>query len=226
MASARSASTLRSEMCDETTCCRSSMSYTKMPSSLFISGSTSRGTAMSMKNMGRLRRLLRNFSPCSLRKMVCGAPVELMTMSAWHGVVQFFERDRLAVELLRQGCGAFESAIANVNLLRAMRQQMPRGQLAHLARTDEVNALALEVAENLLCQVDGDRRDRYGRSGDRGLGPHALGDGEGTRSAGRRAANRSRRPLVPSHTLPLPVPGSAARPRPSNRGSRPRGIRA
>src|SRR5271157_174445 len=83
MASARSASVLRSAMCDETTCCKSSMSYTKMPSSLFMSGSISRGTAISIKNMGRFLRRLRNFSPCSLRKIACGAPVELITMSAF-----------------------------------------------------------------------------------------------------------------------------------------------
>ena len=45
-------------------------------------GSISRGTAMSMKNMGRFLRAWRNFSPCSLRKMAWGAPVELMMMSA------------------------------------------------------------------------------------------------------------------------------------------------
>src|SRR5208283_4580775 len=83
MASARSASVLRSAMCDETTCCKSSMSYTKMPSSLFMSGSISRGTAISIKNMGRFLRRLRNFSPCSLRKIACGAPVELITISAF-----------------------------------------------------------------------------------------------------------------------------------------------
>ena len=40
------------------------------------------GTAISMKNMGRLRRRWRKAWPCSGRKMGCGAPVELMTMSA------------------------------------------------------------------------------------------------------------------------------------------------
>jgi len=38
---------------------------------------------MSMKNIGRLRRRRRNSWPCSRRKIGCGAPVELMTMSAW-----------------------------------------------------------------------------------------------------------------------------------------------
>jgi len=69
-------------MCEVTACCRSSMSYTKMPSSLFISGSTSRGTAMSMKNMGRFLRRLKNISPCSRLKMATGAPVEVITISA------------------------------------------------------------------------------------------------------------------------------------------------
>ena len=42
----------------------------------------SRGTAMSMKNMGRFLRAWRNFSPCFFSKMAWGAPVELMMMSA------------------------------------------------------------------------------------------------------------------------------------------------
>src|ERR1017187_7119191 len=53
-----------------------------MPSTLFISGSTSRGTAISIKNMGLLRRSAMSFSPCSRRKMKCGEPVEVITMSA------------------------------------------------------------------------------------------------------------------------------------------------
>ena len=50
------------------------------------SGSTSRGTAISTKNMGRKRRRCRNRWACSLRKMASGAPVEVMTMSAWSAV--------------------------------------------------------------------------------------------------------------------------------------------
>ena len=43
----------------------------------------SRGTAMSMKNIGRFLRACRNFSPCCFSKIAWGAPVELMMMSAW-----------------------------------------------------------------------------------------------------------------------------------------------
>ena len=47
-----------------------------------MSCETSRGTAMSMKNIGRFLRRARNCSPCSRRKMAWGAPVDVMTMSA------------------------------------------------------------------------------------------------------------------------------------------------
>src|SRR5436309_870095 len=82
MASARSASFRRSATWLVTACCRSSMSYAKMPSSFAIPCETSRGTAISMKNIGRFLRRARNCSPCSRRKIACGAPVEVITMSA------------------------------------------------------------------------------------------------------------------------------------------------
>ena len=40
-----------------------------LAASLAISGETSRGTAMSMKNIGRFLRRARNCSPCSRRKI-------------------------------------------------------------------------------------------------------------------------------------------------------------
>ena len=46
----------------------------KAPSSRFTSGSTSRGTAISMKNIGPIRRRCRNCCACSRRKMGCAAP--------------------------------------------------------------------------------------------------------------------------------------------------------
>ena len=85
--------------------------------------------------------------------------------------------------------GAFVGAIADENLIRAVRQQVPRRQLAHLARADQVNALALQIAEDLLGQIDRDRRDRDRRRGDRGLGAHALGHGEGARAAAHPVAD-------------------------------------
>src|ERR1017187_9119527 len=60
----------------------SAFSASFLRSATFISGSTSRGTAISIKNMGLLRRSAMSFSPCSRRKMKCGEPVEVITMSA------------------------------------------------------------------------------------------------------------------------------------------------
>ncbi len=69
---------------------------------------------MSMKNMGRLRRRRMKATPCSRRKMGCGAPVELMTMSALAGrLVDAFKRDHTAVERLCHGAGAGHGAIGN-----------------------------------------------------------------------------------------------------------------
>jgi hypothetical protein len=40
-----------------------------------------------------------------------------------------------------------------------MGHEMACGQLAHLARADEINVLAMQVAENLLREFDSYRSD-------------------------------------------------------------------
>ena len=55
---------------------------------------------------------------------------------------------------------------------------MAQGQFRHLARPEDENGPARQVAEDLPCQLDGNRRDGDGHAGDAGLGPHALGDVE------------------------------------------------
>src|SRR5262249_3202153 len=52
------------------------------------------------------------------------------------GVVEFIEMDSLSAETLRQSCGSIISAISNEDGSRSVGQQMPRCQLAHLARPD------------------------------------------------------------------------------------------
>ena len=86
-----------------------------------------------------------------------------------------------AVELLGQRGGALVGAIADVNLAGAVRQQVARSQFAHLARADQVDALAFEVAEDLLGQIDRDRSDGNRRRGNGGLGAHSLGNRKGAR---------------------------------------------
>ena len=73
---------------------------------------------------------------------------------------------------------ALVGAVGDVNLAGSVGHQMARRQFAHLACSDQVDALALQVAEDLLRQIDGHRGDRYGGRGDRGLGADPLGDGE------------------------------------------------
>ena len=58
------------------------MSYTNTFSSILTAGSTSRGTAMSIKNMGRLRRARSASRTIAGSMMGCGALVELSTISA------------------------------------------------------------------------------------------------------------------------------------------------
>ncbi len=81
---------------------------------LVTAGSTSRGTAMSMKNMGRLRRRCRKAWACSRRKMGCGAPVEVMTISALAGrFMKLVEGNDAALELIGHALCAFESAVGD-----------------------------------------------------------------------------------------------------------------
>ncbi len=59
-----------------------------------------------------------------------------------------------------------------------MSQQMSRGELAHLARAYQVNRLALQIAEDLLREIDRDRSYRYGRRRHQRFIAHAFGDGK------------------------------------------------
>ena len=95
------------------------------------------------------------------------------------GVVEPAELDRLPVEFLRQADGAIVGAIGDEDRRGAVRQQMAGRQFAHLPCADQVDALAVQGAEDLLGQFDRDRGDRNRGRSDRGLGAHALGDGKG-----------------------------------------------
>ena len=62
-----------------------------------------------------------------------------------------------------------------------MGQQVTRSQLAHLARTYQINALTLQVAKDFLGQVNRHRRDGHRCCRNRSFVAHPLGDGEGAR---------------------------------------------
>ena len=68
-ASAWSASFMRSRRLALTTSCRSSISYRKTLSSSLTAGSILRGTAISIRNIGRLRRAAITRCMSSLRRM-------------------------------------------------------------------------------------------------------------------------------------------------------------
>ena len=71
-------------------------------------------------------------------------------------IVELFEGDGFAVELLGQCGGALIRAVAEVDLLGTVGEKMTGSELAHLAGANEIHTRALEVAEYLLGQLDGD----------------------------------------------------------------------
>ena len=101
-------------------------------------------------------------------------------VGARNRLVELVKRNGFAVKFLRQRRSAIISAIGNVDVLGAVSQQVTRGKLAHLPRANQVNRLALQVAEDFLCQIDRNRRDRYRRRRHRRFIAHALGDREGS----------------------------------------------
>ncbi len=56
---------------------------------------------------------------------------------------------------------------------------MPSREFAHLPCSDQIDALAVQAAEDFLGQFNGHRSDRDGRRPDGRLCPHALGHGKG-----------------------------------------------
>ena len=74
--------------------------------------------------------------------------------------VELIEWNCVAIEFSRQRDGAIVRAIGNVNFLSTMRQQMAGCQFRHLARANQVDALALKVPEDLLGEIDRNRRNR------------------------------------------------------------------
>src|SRR5271169_5013391 len=96
-------------------------------------------------------------------------------------IVKLVESNRFAVKLLGQYGGAIVGAVADEDFVCAMSQQVARGEFAHLACSDEVNALAFEIAEDLFGQFYGDRGNGNCRSSNRGFSPYSLGNGKGAR---------------------------------------------
>ena len=102
-----------------------------------------------------------------------------------------------SVELVRHSDGAIVGAIRNENGSGAMSEQVASCKFAHLACANQINALAVQVTENLLGQFDGDGSDRDGRRTDSSFCANALGYGEGASEQlielGPDGAHRARR---------------------------------
>ena len=74
--------------------------------------------------------------------------------------VEIFKAKGLSVELIGQVHCPVVGAVGHEDRSATMRQEMPCRQLAHLARANQVDALAAQVPENLLGKLYRDRRDR------------------------------------------------------------------
>jgi hypothetical protein len=99
-------------------------------------------------------------------------------IGALAGVIKPAELDRLSVKFVRQPDGTVVGAVGDKERGGAVRQQMPRRQLAHLPRTHQVDALAVQAPEDFLRQFDGHRSNRNRRRSDGGFGADALGHGK------------------------------------------------
>ena len=85
------------------------------------------------------------------------------------------ELNGLAAEALRQLDCAVVRAVGDEDLLEAEFAEVFRGQLAHLACAEEEDLQALQLAEDLLRQLDGGKRHGDRVLADAGIGAHLLG---------------------------------------------------
>ncbi len=91
---------------------------------------------------------------------------------------EILERHGRTVELARELDGAIERAVREHQRADAVRLEMPRDELRHLARADQHRGLVRERLEDLQREVDRDRADGDAPRRDAGLGAHALRDRE------------------------------------------------
>lgn len=98
------------------------------------------------------------------------------------GAGQFFVHPLVgharAVTRIGQGAGVGEGAAGDGELAHIGAAQVLAEQLRHVAGPDDEDALAGQVGEDGLRDIDGDRGDRHFAGGDVGFAVDALGDGE------------------------------------------------
>src|SRR5258708_12095618 len=81
-------------------------------------------------------------------------------IGALAGFVKPAKLDRLSAKFVRQPDGAVVGAIRDEDRSRAMREQMPSRELAHLPRTHQADALAIQASDDFLGQFAAPRSNR------------------------------------------------------------------
>jgi len=114
---------------------------------------------MSMKNMGRLRRLCRSVGRGAAEDFL-RAPVEVMTMSARGFVRRVRRRDGFGVdggagEVGGDDFGAGLGAVGDEDGGGSVLDEVAGGEFGHLASAYEEDGFFLEGAEDFSGEVDG-----------------------------------------------------------------------
>ena len=143
-------------------------------------GSTSRGTAMSIRNSGRPRRALLRLRDQRARQHRPRAPVDAMhDVGGGQRAGQIApSRVHVAADARRPAPRARPRRPVGDGQRRALRAQRARRQLGHLAGADDQHPPPVEAAEHLARELDRHRADRHRVARDRGLAPHAPRDPE------------------------------------------------
>src|SRR5256885_3320776 len=92
------------------------------------------------------------------------------------GLIELFKQNHLAVKFPRQLRRALMSTIGYEDRSCPVGHQVARSQFAHLPCANEIDVSSLKRPENLLCQLDRNRGNRYCRRSYGGFPPRPLGN--------------------------------------------------
>ena len=170
IASARGSSRIRRSRLDAATDSKSSTLRTVQPGSSATAGSTSRGTARSTSSSGRRR------TPISRAVITCSGDevAEKTTSTSRSASASPSASITSASSRSASSASARGGAAGNGQAADSAVSQVQPDELPHRARADDERAAGGEVAELALRELDGDRRDGDGMTGDLGLGAHAA----------------------------------------------------
>src|SRR2546425_7633038 len=97
------------------------------------------------------------------------------------GLIELLEQNHLAAKFLRQLRRALMSTIGYEDRSCPVGHQVARSQFAHLPCANEIDVSSLKRPENLLCQLDRNRGNRYYRRSYGGFRPDSLGNSKSPR---------------------------------------------